>query len=107
MITGMHAIIYRRDAAADRAFFRDVLGFPSRRCGRRIADLRRGHRRSSPYVPPSENSKHGTLRAVRDDVKAEADQMGKKGMESSPITDEGSGGRRLDPPARRRPSRPL
>jgi catechol 2,3-dioxygenase-like lactoylglutathione lyase family enzyme len=29
MITGMHAIIYSRDAAADRAFFRDVLGFPS------------------------------------------------------------------------------
>jgi catechol 2,3-dioxygenase-like lactoylglutathione lyase family enzyme len=28
MITGMHAIIYSRDAAADRAFFRDVLGFP-------------------------------------------------------------------------------
>jgi hypothetical protein len=29
MITGMHAIIYSRDAVADRAFFRDVLGFPS------------------------------------------------------------------------------
>ena len=28
MIIGMHAIIYSR-AAADRAFFRDVLGFPS------------------------------------------------------------------------------
>jgi catechol 2,3-dioxygenase-like lactoylglutathione lyase family enzyme len=27
MITGMHAIIYTRNAEADRAFFRDVLGF--------------------------------------------------------------------------------
>ena len=28
MITGMHAIIYSRNADADRAFLRDVLGFP-------------------------------------------------------------------------------
>ena len=27
MITGMHAVIYARNAEADRAFFRDVLGF--------------------------------------------------------------------------------
>src|SRR5215470_3389901 len=29
MINGMHAIIYSRDAEADRAFIRDVLGFAS------------------------------------------------------------------------------
>ncbi len=29
MITGAHAIIYTKDAEADRAFFRDVLGFDS------------------------------------------------------------------------------
>jgi catechol 2,3-dioxygenase-like lactoylglutathione lyase family enzyme len=29
MISGAHAIIYSRDADADRAFFRDVLGFSS------------------------------------------------------------------------------
>jgi hypothetical protein len=29
VITGAHAIIYSRDAEADRAFFRDVLGFSS------------------------------------------------------------------------------
>jgi hypothetical protein len=29
MVTGIHAVIYTRDAKADRAFFRDVLGFPS------------------------------------------------------------------------------
>ncbi len=27
MITGAHAIVFSRDAEADRAFFRDVLGF--------------------------------------------------------------------------------
>ena len=29
MITGVHAIVYTRDAEADRAFLRDVLGFES------------------------------------------------------------------------------
>ena len=29
MINGAHAIIYSKDADADRAFFRDVLGFPN------------------------------------------------------------------------------
>jgi catechol 2,3-dioxygenase-like lactoylglutathione lyase family enzyme len=28
MISGAHVIIYSKDPAADRAFFRDVLGFP-------------------------------------------------------------------------------
>ena len=28
MITGMHFVIYSRNADADRAFLRDVLGFP-------------------------------------------------------------------------------
>jgi len=29
MIFGTHVVVYSKDAAADRAFFRDVLGFPS------------------------------------------------------------------------------
>ena len=29
MISGAHMMIYSADAEADRAFFRDVLGFPS------------------------------------------------------------------------------
>jgi uncharacterized membrane protein len=32
MINGAHVIIYRKDAEADRAFFKDVLGFISCRC---------------------------------------------------------------------------
>jgi len=28
MISGAHAVIYSKDAEADRAFFRDILGFP-------------------------------------------------------------------------------
>ena len=34
MITGVHAVIYTTDAEADRAFFRDVLGFASVDAGR-------------------------------------------------------------------------
>jgi hypothetical protein len=33
MITGAHAIIYSKDADADREFLRDVLGFPSTDAG--------------------------------------------------------------------------
>lgn len=29
MITGVHAIIYSRDAQADRAFLRDIIGWSS------------------------------------------------------------------------------
>lgn len=29
MITGVHVLLYSEDPEADRAFFRDVLGFPS------------------------------------------------------------------------------
>jgi len=29
MITGAHVVVFSKDADADRAFFRDVLGFPS------------------------------------------------------------------------------
>ena len=29
MISGAHVIVYSKDAEADRAFFRDVLGFKS------------------------------------------------------------------------------
>jgi hypothetical protein len=29
MIYGAHILIFSKDAEADRAFFRDVLGFPS------------------------------------------------------------------------------
>jgi len=40
MISGAHVIVYSKNAEADRAFFRDVLGFKSRGGGSRLADLR-------------------------------------------------------------------
>jgi len=34
MINGAHVVIYSQDGEADRAFFRDILGFPSVDAGR-------------------------------------------------------------------------
>ena len=34
MIFGAHVVVYSKDASADRAFFRDVLGYPSVDAGR-------------------------------------------------------------------------
>ena len=34
MISGAHVVVYSRDAEADRAFFRDVLGFRAVDAGR-------------------------------------------------------------------------
>ncbi|HYM14609.1 MAG TPA: extradiol dioxygenase [Dehalococcoidia bacterium] len=49
MIFGAHVIIYSRDATADRAFFQDVLGFPS---------VDAGHDWLIFALPPSEVAVH-------------------------------------------------
>jgi catechol 2,3-dioxygenase-like lactoylglutathione lyase family enzyme len=49
MIVGAHVIIYSKDAEADRAFFRDVLGFPH-------ADA--GHNWLVFTLPPAEAAFH-------------------------------------------------
>ena len=89
MITGMHAVIYTRDAEADRAFFRDVLGF-------RFVDAGGGWLIFA--APPSEvtcrpaeaNGKHEVF-LMCDDVRAEIARLGEKGIECRPVGDEGFG----------------
>jgi catechol 2,3-dioxygenase-like lactoylglutathione lyase family enzyme len=39
VITAVHTIVYTSDPDATRAFFRDVLEFPSVDTGRRLVDL--------------------------------------------------------------------
>jgi catechol 2,3-dioxygenase-like lactoylglutathione lyase family enzyme len=99
MIIGMHAIIYSRDAAADRAFFRDVLGFPSVDAGDGWLIF---------AVPPSELAFHPAetdckheLYLMCDDVKAEVNRLGNEGIECSPVTDQGWGPAHLDSTAGR------
>jgi catechol 2,3-dioxygenase-like lactoylglutathione lyase family enzyme len=89
MITGMHAIIYSRDAAADRAFFRDVLGFPSVDAGDGWL-IFAAPPSELAFHPAEDDGKH-ELYLMCDDVEAEVDQLGKKGIECGPVTDQGWG----------------
>ena len=86
MITGMHAVIYTRNAEADRAFFRDVLGFSCVDAGGGWLIF---------AAPPSEvachpadhNGKH-ELYLMCDDVQAEIARLGKKGVTCGAVKDE-------------------
>lgn len=89
MITGVHAIIYSRNAEADRAFFRDVLGFPAVDAGDGWLIF---------AAPPSElachpaesNGKH-ELYLMCDDVQAEIARLGEQGIACSAVSDQGWG----------------
>jgi hypothetical protein len=89
MITGLHGIIYSRDAEADGAFFRDVLGFA-------WVDARQGWLIFA--APPSElafhpaesNGKH-ELYLMCDDVEAEVARLGQNGIKCEAIGDQGWG----------------
>lgn len=63
MLTGAHVVVYSKDAAADRAFFRDVLGFDSVDAGRgsEISKLA-GHGVS---CSPVESAPWGSFTTVR------------------------------------------
>ena len=105
MIMGMHAVIYTRDAGADRAFFRDVLGFSSVDAGDGWLIF---------AAPPSEvachpadiNGKH-ELYLMCNDVHAEIAELSKKGIKCGSISDEGWGPAIYNTSPRRWRSRPL
>ena len=53
MINGAHVVIYSRDAEADRAFFRDILGFASVDAGHGWPYLRTSNGRVGwPFILP-------------------------------------------------------
>jgi catechol 2,3-dioxygenase-like lactoylglutathione lyase family enzyme len=90
VITGVHAIIFTRDAEADRAFFREVLGFPSVDAGGGWLIF---------ALPPAELAAHPTdgdphyeLYLMCDDVRATIEELRGKGVEfTKEISDEGFG----------------
>jgi len=105
MIIGMHAIIYSRDAEADRAFFRDVLGFSSVDAGEGWLIFAAPPTEVACH-PAGSNGKH-ELYLMCDSVRAEIARLSEKGIAC------GAGPRRRvgppdhgAPPGRRR-SRPL
>lgn len=83
MINGAHIILYSRDADADRAFLRDVLGLPH-------VDV--GHGWLIFGLPPSEVAVHPTeekemheLYFMCDDVDAFVAEMQSRGIATSAI----------------------
>jgi catechol 2,3-dioxygenase-like lactoylglutathione lyase family enzyme len=90
VITGVHAIIFTRDAEEDRAFFRDVLDLPAVDAGGGWLIF---------ALPPAELAAHPTdgdghheLYLMCDDVRATVEELTKKGVEfTREISDEGFG----------------
>lgn len=83
MISGTHVILYSKDAEADRAFFRDVLGFKSVDAGHGwlIFALPPGEAAFHPY---EENGLH-ELYFMCDSLKAEMASLAEKGVKCSDV----------------------
>ncbi|HEX2569007.1 MAG TPA: extradiol dioxygenase [Polyangia bacterium] len=89
MIHGAHVIIYSKNAEADRAFVKDVLGF-------RHVDV--GHGWLIFGLPPSELAVHPSddndrheFYLMCDDVEAEIRRLGTHGVTCEPVADQGWG----------------
>jgi catechol 2,3-dioxygenase-like lactoylglutathione lyase family enzyme len=86
VISGAHVIVYRKDAAADRAFFRDVLGF---------ASVDAGHGWLIFALPPAEAAFHPAeangrheLYLMCEDLEAEMKSLAKLGVTCSAVEQE-------------------
>jgi catechol 2,3-dioxygenase-like lactoylglutathione lyase family enzyme len=83
MIFGAHVIVYSKDATADRAFFRDVLGFSC---------VDAGHGWLIFALPPAEVAVHPAeendrheLYLMCEDLKAEISALERKGVRCSEV----------------------
>ena len=83
MIFGAHVVVYSKDAMADRAFLRDVLGFSS---------VDAGHGWLVFALPPAEMAVHPAeengrheLYFMCDDLQAEIAVLGEKGVHCSVV----------------------
>ena len=105
MIFGAHVIVYSKDATADRAFLRDVLGFTS---------VDAGHGWLIFALPPAEVAVHPAeendrheLYFMCDDLKAEVLALAEKGVQCSDVQEARWGTDRQDRSSRGRRSRSL
>ena len=82
MISGAHVVVYSKNAEADRAFFRDILGFTS---------VDAGHSWLIFALPPTEAAFHPSeddaheLYFMCDDLQAEMASLAKKGVKCSKV----------------------
>ncbi len=89
MITGAHAIIYSTDAERDRAFLRDVLGFPHVDAGDGWLIFALPPAEVAIH-PGDENDRH-ELYLMTDDVKALVASLREQSIAATPILDRGWG----------------
>ena len=85
MIIGAHSILYSKDPDADRAFLRDVLGFPHVDVGG--GWLIFGLPPSEVAVHPAEASGRHELYLMCDDVEAFVREMAARNVACGPLTD--------------------
>jgi hypothetical protein len=83
MIFGAHVIVYSKDAAADRAFLRDILEFPSVDAGHGwlIFALPPGE----AAVHPADENQRPELYLMCDDLRAQISVLETKGVRCSDI----------------------
>ena len=87
MITGVHAIVYSKQADAVRAFFRDTLGLPSVDVGRGWLIFKLPPAELAAH-PAEDEAKH-ELYLMCDDLDATLAELKTKGVEAaSPIHDQ-------------------
>jgi catechol 2,3-dioxygenase-like lactoylglutathione lyase family enzyme len=86
MLTGAHVVVYSKDAEADRAFFRDILGFRSVDAGHGwlIFALPAAE---AAFHPAEEDNRH-ELYFLTDDLRALMASLGKKGVHFGEISEE-------------------
>ena len=89
VITGAHAIIYSTDAEADRAFLRDVLGFPNVDAG--DGWLIFGLPPAELAIHPGDENDRHELYLMTDNVEATVASLKEQGITVSPVADRGWG----------------
>ncbi len=84
MIFGAHVIVYSKDAEADRAFLRDVLGFRSVDAGRGWLIFALPPAEAAVH-PAADGGRHELYFLLCDDLQAEMLALGKKGVRCSKV----------------------
>lgn len=92
VIRGLHLLFHSRDPEADRAFLRDVLGWPH------VEDAASGAGWLIFRTPPAELGVHPTdadpvvtLHLMCDDITGTVAGLASRGVATGPVTDEGYG----------------
>ena len=89
MITGVHTIIYSKNAEADKAFFRDILKLTNVDVGH--SWLIFGLPSSELAVHPSTDSQHHEIYLMCEDINTFVQQMSKHKISCSEVQDQGWG----------------